>query len=127
MCICVVLTELLFLDMMEKIYGSAGQENGIRAEQSHTHELISLRSDLDSEIALNKKYIEQLDGTLSKLSKLKLETVNHYNKSRVNNFQKRCETLKIQIRYASLIRLYSLIYFHDFQQATFKNLLFVYL
>ena len=54
---------------------------------------------MDSEIATNMKYMEQLDTVLSKLSKIKLETLHHINCNRLTNMQKRCETLKMQIKY----------------------------
>ncbi|KAJ1529515.1 hypothetical protein ONE63_006288 [Megalurothrips usitatus] len=85
-------------DILSKASGPAIGIFGNHAEKNSTHELLSLQKDLNCEISINEKLLEDMDKILSAQVKLKLESFYHINLSRVQLYNNRCEVLKNDIR-----------------------------
>lgn len=93
-CICL----FNFVDILSQISGPVVHSTSNSAELKNTHELLSLRQDLDREIGVHETCLEELDNVLSSLAKVKIESFNGINTNRVNTYESRCETLKSHIQ-----------------------------
>ncbi|XP_034249787.1 uncharacterized protein LOC117650449 [Thrips palmi] len=87
-----------YSDIMSKVSGPVACNTSNSAEQKNTHELLSLRQELDREICVNGTYLEELDNVSSNLLKVKIDSFKRINSNRVDAFQRRCEILKTHIR-----------------------------
>lgn len=87
-----------YTDILSKVSGPVVSHTCNSAEQKNTHELLSLCQDLNHEICVNEKSLEELDDVSSTLAKVKIENFNHINSLRLNAFESKCKILKTHVK-----------------------------